>query len=361
MKPVACRGVLLLAFLLAYPAIAEEAEEVLTNADVVALSESGLPASVIITKIEGTKADFDTSVEQLVALSEGGVDGSVIEAMMNKGKAPSANTATSGQSADGRPAPQSGATTDASKVPVRQPGDTFSDALRGGSRGPQMIVISAGSFSMGCVSGLDCEDDQKPVHRVTISQPFAVSKYEITFEDYDRFTYPNKAEDMGWGRGRHPVRISWNDAKEYARWLSRQTGQSYRLLTEAEWEYAARAASRTKYSWGNDIGTNRANCGGCGDPFENTAPVGSFGANAFGLHDMHGNVAEWVEDCWNDTYAGAPSDGTAWNRGDCSQRLLRGGDWISGPKGVRSADRFGFPAGKSQIFTGFRVARTLTP
>lgn len=370
MKQAVCRSILLLAFVLAYPASAEEAEEVLTNADVVALSESGLPASVIVTKIEGTKADFDVSVEQLVALSKAGVDGSVIEAMMNKGKAPAAqrspaaSNATSGQSADARPAPQSGATTDASKVPVRQSGDTFSDALRGGGQGPEMVVIPAGSFSMGCVSGLDCYRDEQPVHQVTISQPFAVSKYEITFEDYDRFTYPDKVDDSGWGRGNRPViYVSWNDAKEYVAWLSSQTGQPYRLLTEAEWEYAARAGSRTKYSWGNDIGTNRANCDGCGSRWDNrqTAPVGSFGANAFGLHDMHGNLWEWLEDCWNESYAGAPGDGTAWNRGDCSRRVLRGGSWSIDPAFLRSAHRLGIPSGWRNFIYGFRVARTLTP
>ena len=130
---------------------------------------------------------------------------------------------------------------------------------------------------------------------------FAVSKYEVTFEDYDRFTYPNRVDDEGWSRGRRPViNVSWNDAQEYVSWLSRQTGQSYRLLSEAEWEYVVRAGSSTAYSWGNDIGPNRANCrdweglGTCGDRWEYTAPVGSFQANAFGVHDMHGNVFDWV-------------------------------------------------------------------
>ena len=245
-----------------------------------------------------------------------------------------------------------------------EPGDTFSDELRDGERGPEMVVIPAGSFRMGCMSDQECDDDEKPVHTVTISQPFAVSKFEVTFEDYDLFTYPNKVADAGWGRGRCPViDVSWNNAKEYVAWLSTQTGQTYRLLTEAEWEYAARAGSVTKYSWGNDIGQNRANCDGCGSQWDKTktAPVGSFAANAFGLHDMHGNVWEWVEDCWNGSYSGAPSDGSAWLSGNCSYRGLRSGSWIDYPGPLRSASRGGYTSGNHSYVFGFRVARTLDP
>ena len=165
---------------------------------------------------------------------------------------------------------------------------------------------------------------------MTIPRAFAVSKYEVTFEDYDRFTYPNRVDDNGWGRGARPViNVSWDDAQEYVGWLSGQTGQSYRLLSGSEWEYVARAGTSTAYSWGNAIGSNRANCVGCGSQWDGsqTAPAGSFSANAYGVHDMHGNVWEWVEDCWNGSYAGAPSDGSAWRSGDCSVRVLRGGSW----------------------------------
>ena len=175
-----------------------------------------------------------------------------------------------------------------------------------------MVVIPAGQFRMGCVSGQDCWRSNLPVHDVTIPTAFAVSKYEVTFADYDRFTGSNRVDDMGWGRGRRPViNVSWDDAQEYVAWLSRQTGQTYRLLSEAEWEYVARAGSSTAYCWGNGIGSNRASCDGtdCGDQWEYTAPAGSFPANAFGVHDMHGNVSEWVEDCWNESYAGAPQAG----------------------------------------------------
>ena len=362
-------------------AIGQE-EEVLTNADVVALSEAELPASAIAAKIKASKTDLDTSVEQPVALSKTGVDGAVIEAMVNaKGPSraqPRAGAKGSGEAAASRDdsleraAPQPGETMRRSRPPVPQPGGTFSDALQAGGSGPEMVVIPAGSFRMGCVSGLDCDDEEKRVHTVTIAQPFAVSKYEITFEDYDRFTYPNKVYDEGWGRGRRPIiNVTWNDAKEYVAWLSSQTGQTYRLLTEAEWEYAARAGTSTKYHFGNSesqlcryanfydttVGFDDAPCSdGVGGQ---TAVVGRYAANAYGLHDMHGNVWEWVEDCWNDSYSGAPSNGDAWLRGNCERRVLRGGSWDVVPWHLRSAERDS-TGGRLSDF-GFRVARTLTP
>ena len=164
---------------------------------------------------------------------------------------------------------------------------------------------------MGCVSGQNCADDEHPVHTVRV-ESFELSKYEVKFEEYDRFTAAtgrNPAGDSGWGRGRRPViRVSWEDAVAYTRWLSEQTGERYRLPSEAEWEYAARAGSVTKYSWGNEIGHSRANCDGCGSQWDDrqTAPVGSFGPNGWGLHDMHGNVWEWVQDCWNGSYRRSP-------------------------------------------------------
>ena len=262
------------------------------------------------------------------------------------------------------PAPQPGAAPSTPSTPAFQPGAVFSDTLSSGGQGPEMVVIPAGSFRMGCVSGQDCFDDERPVHDVTIPRAFAVSRYEVTFEDYDRFMSANRADDEGWGRGRRPViNVPWDHAQEYVAWLSRQTGQTYRLLSEAEWEYVARAGSSTAYSWGNDIGTNRANCDGCGSQWDGrqTAPVGSFSANAFGVHDMHGNVWEWVEDCWNGSYAGAPSDGGAWRSGDCSRRVVRGGSWGNVPGVLRSAYRGRRTTGYWSVSVGFRVARTLTP
>ncbi len=135
------------------------------------------------------------------------------------------------------------------------------------------------------------------------------------------------------------------------------------MPSEAEWEYAARAGSGTVYSWGNEIGRGRANCDGCGSQWDNkkTAPVGSFGANAWGLHDMHGNLWEWVQDCWNDSYRGAPTNGSAWESGNCSRRVLRGGSWNYNPRNLRAADRSWGTTGDRIINNGFRVARTLTP
>ncbi len=247
--------------------------------------------------------------------------------------------------------------------------------------GMEMVVIPAGSFRMGCVSGVGCDDDELPVHEVTISRPFAVSKHEVTFAQWDACAAAGgcldhggvnrrqrrrgyRPDDEGWGRGNRPVmNVSWEDAQSYVRWLSSETGASYRLPSESEWEYAARAGSSTAYSWGNEFGSGRANCDGCGSQWDDreTAPVGSFRANAFGLHDMHGNVYEWVEDCVSKTYAGAPSNGSAWQSGDCSLRVVRGGSWYLFPTYLRSASRDWDTSVSRRLFTGFRVARTLTP
>ena len=216
---------------------------------------------------------------------------------------------------------------------------------------PEMVVIPAGSFLMGSPDPTGVGfSNAKPLHSVRISS-FEMSKYEVTFEEYDAFTDAigrERAYDAGWGRGRRPViNVSWYDAVAYTQWLSSQTGENYRLPSEAEWEYAARAGSTTRYSWGNSIGRDRANCEDCGSQWDDkqTAPVGSFSANRWGLHDMHGNVWEWVQDCWHWDYKGAPADGSAWfesEAGDCGTRrglfgiveaktgrVLRGGSWGS--------------------------------
>ncbi len=222
---------------------------------------------------------------------------------------------------------------------VRAVGEVFRDC----DHCPEMVVVPAGRFTMGSPSSESGRDsDEGPQRRVTFGAKFAVGVYEVTFAEWDACVSDGGCggyhpDDAGWGRGRRPVmRVSWDDAQAYASWLSRETGESYRLLSEAEWEYVARAGTTTRYWWGNNVGRNRANCDGCGSRWddESTAPVGSFGANGFGLHDVHGNVWEWVEDCWHDSYAGAPRDGSAWlgnNGGDCSRRVLRGGSWLHRP------------------------------
>ena len=247
-----------------------------------------------------------------------------------------------------------------------QPGRVFRDC----EECPEMVVVPAGSFVMGSPASEEGRhDDEGPQRRVTISKPFAVGKYEVTFGDWDACVAAggcnrHRPDDGGWGRGWRPVmNVTWDQAKAYVGWLSRKTGESYRLLSEAEWEYAARAGTRTRYHWGDSVGRNRANCRGCGSRWDGngTAPVGSFSANAFGLYDMHGNVWEWVEDCWHDSFAGAPSNGSAWvTGGSCSLRVFRGGSWFSDPRNLRSAVR-GRSGSGNRVDVGFRIARTLVP
>ena len=230
---------------------------------------------------------------------------------------------------------------------------------------PELVVVPAGRFRMGCVSGRDCRDREHPVHEVELAS-FALGVYEVTFEDYDRFvqaTGHRRPGDRGWGRGGRPViDVSWEEAEAYVAWLSRETGESYRLPSESEWEYAARAGTTTRYSWGQDVGRNLAHCDGCRSRWDDDqpAPTGSFAANGWGLHDMHGNVWEWVADCWHENYARAPRDGTVWTSGgNCARRVLRGGSWNNNPVALRSANRTRNDAGVRADPFGFRVSRTL--
>jgi formylglycine-generating enzyme required for sulfatase activity len=206
-----------------------------------------------------------------------------------------------------------------------------------------------------------------PQHEVTIGKPFAVSKFEVTFDEWDACVAAAacpKAPDS-WGRGQMPViNVSWEDATAYVRWLSWLTGKEYRLLSEAEWEYTARAGTKTRYSWGDDVGKNNANCDGCGSEWDvtQTAPVDSFKPNAFGLYNMHGNVWEWVEDIWHDGYKDAPADGSAWVQGsESTNRVVRGGSWFISPQVLRAATRGRISTGDRFSSLGFRVGRTLTP
>ena len=247
--------------------------------------------------------------------------------------------------------------------------------LRDCEKCPEMVVVPSGSFMMGSPgSESGREDNEGPVHRVTLL-PFAVGIHEVTFGEWKacvrgggcgKYEPDNEGWGRRWGRdrGRRPViNVSWNDAKAYVKWLSAETGEEYRLLSESEWEYAARAGTRTRYWWGDEIGRSRANCDDCGSQWDNekTAPVGSFSANGFGLHDVHGNVWEWVEDCWSRSYAGAPEDGSVRESGNCGRRVLRGGSWNSAPWSLRSAKRYSNSSGDRYGLVGFRVARTLTP
>jgi formylglycine-generating enzyme required for sulfatase activity/serine/threonine protein phosphatase PrpC len=236
--------------------------------------------------------------------------------------------------------------------------EAFRDNLRSGGVGPEMVWIPSGTFTMG--SGRFPEE--RPQREVSVER-FAISRHEITFAEYERFaraTGRRIPDNMGMNKNTHPViMVTWEDASQYAAWLSRETGKSYRLPSEAEWEYAAGAGRDTTYWWGFDIKPGLAHCFGCESGLDSRRPtaVGSFEANPFGLYDMYGNVAEWVQDCWNNSYAGAPSDGQAWTDGDCSYRVVRGGSYLSPPPSIRTARRDRFRAASTYDTIGIRVVR----
>lgn len=252
-----------------------------------------------------------------------------------------------------------------------KPGHSFKECARDC---PEMVVVPAGSFMMGAPateSQLAQYKTAIPQHAVSIARPFAISKYDVTFADWDACVAGGGCKgynpsDSGWGHGQQPViNVDWDDAQAYVAWLSQVTGKTYRLLSEAEYEYATRAGTTTAYPWGDDIKLNgqaMATCTGCGSQWDakKTAPVGSFASNKFGLYDMVGNVFQWVEDCLHNDYNGAPTDGSAWiTGGDCTARLQRGGSWVSSPNGLLSAARGADYAITRITAVGFRVARTL--
>ena len=260
------------------------------------------------------------------------------------------------------------------KAEEREPGRRFRDC----AECPELVVVPSGSYEMGSERGAS---DEKPVHEVRIGYPLAVGVYEVTFGEWEACVSGGgcggyRPDDAGWGRGPRPVvNVSWDDAKAYVGWLSGETGEEYRLLSESEWEYVARGGTGTARYWGEgetgqcryangadetsgDMGFGKASCD---DGHARTSLVGSFSPNGYGLHDVLGNVWEWVEDCWNGSYEGAPVDGSAWESGDCSWWVVRGGSWLSGPRFLRSAYRIGGTSGFRVNSSGFRVARTLTP
>jgi formylglycine-generating enzyme required for sulfatase activity len=311
--------------------------------------------------------------------------------------------------------PPKAVATDARRVVVNGPkplyapykaGDTFQEC----AECPEMVVIAAGKFEMGSpASEAGRYDDEDPAHRVGIDKAFALGRYAVTVGEFRAFTkaagYKTEAERNVAGQGcrawdksdgkfdwrpgrtwdspgfeqrdRQPVVcVSWNDAQEYVKWLTQRVGLPYRLPSEAQWEYAARAGTTTARFWGDDpnqacryanVADQTENAGSkwtprheCNDGYFFTAPVGSYLPNAFGLYDMLGNAWQWTEDCWHASYAGAPQDGSAWvSGGDCSLRVVRGGSWYNFPRFVRSANRNGFGASVRNGSMGFRLARTL--
>lgn len=255
-----------------------------------------------------------------------------------------------------------------------KPGTTFKDC----ANCPEMVVVPAGDFMMGSAETERGRDRHEgPQHKVSIARNFAVGKFEVTFQQWDDCVKEGgcatKPDDHGWGRGRRPViNVSWSDAKEFVTWLVKKTGKPYRLLTEAEWEYAARAQTKWNpspppfstgptidYRWANYDANFTYGKGNGGIYRQKTVDTGSLQRNAFGLHEMHGNVWEWVEDCYKDSYEGAPSDGSAVTSATCKLRILRGGSWNYNPTALRAAYRYAtFPELRVNM-AGFRVARTL--
>ena len=286
------------------------------------------------------------------------------------------------------------------QVPTRRgtgPGQRFRDC----PECPEMVVVPAGSFMMGSpATEENRKNNEGPVHRVRIGRPFAVGVHEVTRGEFTRFiqvtgrsmgnscrVLDTSAEnwaaerpgfswrDPGYRQNNdHPVVcVSWYDAQAYVQWLSKATNHRYRLLSESEWEYVARAGTRTARYWGAtesqqcsyangaDTSTKFDWRAGCNDGYARSSPVGKYQGNAYGLHDVLGNVWEWVQDCWTDSYAGVPNDGRAWESGRCTKRVHRGGSWGSFPGYVRAAARYGNSAELREYSLGFRVARTLSP
>jgi formylglycine-generating enzyme required for sulfatase activity len=226
---------------------------------------------------------------------------------------------------------------------------------------PEMVVIPAGSFLMGSPDDeKERSDPEGPQHRVEIGYRFALGRYAVTFDEYDHFCAATKRKRpnvQGWGIGRRPVtNVNWHDAQAYVAWLSEATRQHYRLPSEAEWEYACRAGTTTRYAFGDEISERNANFG---QKVGKTTEVGGYPPNSWGLHEMHGNVWEWVEDEWHDRYQGAPADGSAWidKAGAGASRVLRGGSWIINARFARSAYRCAYDPGLRNFNYGFRCAR----
>ena len=239
----------------------------------------------------------------------------------------------------------------------------FRDKLKSGGTGPVMIKVPGGKYRMGGRSGL-VSPDETPRHEVTIKS-FTVSVYEVTFEDYYRFataTKRRKPKNNGWDVKTHPVvGVSWDDAHAYVRWLSKQTGKKYRLLSESEWEYVARAGTTASYWWGTKAGSGNAHCFDCKTDYSTAKParVGTYKPNPFGLYDTAGNVYEWVHDCYHRNYNDAPDDGSVWEGGDCEVRVARGGAFRSPAASMRSENREKFKSNKGQYNVGIRIARDL--
>lgn len=276
-----------------------------------------------------------------------------------------------GKPADTRPtpAPPSAAQPAAPAPQVRPvekkpvvPGRTYRDSLKGGAQAPLMVELPDGTFLQGAAPHQPYSEEL-PRTEVTL-RGFSISKYEITFKEYQDFARASGRavpDDRGWGKGNRPViNVTWNDADAYAQWLTSETGKQYRLPSEREWEYAARAGSENLYGWGDSLETGRANCAVCGTQWDNqsTSPAGSFPPNAFGLHDMIGNAMEWTRSCYHPNYQGMPATGQDWEENaDCSRRMVRGSAYNTYEKDLRVSNRLKYNPNASSENLGFRVVR----
>lgn len=262
----------------------------------------------------------------------------------------------------------------AEAAPERPAGSTFRDC----PDCPLMVVVGGGVFAMGSPASEEGRAPKEPTPRAVSVNAFALGTRPVSFAEWDSCVADGgcnlyRPPDLGWGRADRPaIDVSWEQAQSYVTWLNGKVGPAnlgrgrtpsgpYRLPSEAEWEYAARAGTTTARYWGEEIGTGNANCNGCGGLWggKQTAPVGSFPPNPWGLYDMLGNVYQWTADCWHESYAGAPVDGSAWASGDCAARVIRGGSWGLFPRFIRAASRLPYDTGGRSSDTGFRVARTL--
>ena len=222
---------------------------------------------------------------------------------------------------------------------------------------PEMVALSGGSFAMGS----NDDPSEKPVRRVSV-KPFAMSKFPITMREWNACVAAKACTYSPTGNDDAPVtNVSWNDAQQFIGWLSQVTQKPFRLPSEAEWEYAARGGTTTKFWWGDQLQTGMANCKGCGEPYDAGQPlkVGSFKPNPFGLHDMGGNVHQWVSDCWHKTYQGAPTDGSSWVEAGCTSHVIRSGSWRNNPDYARPASREPYDTNVRYPTHGFRVAHSL--
>jgi formylglycine-generating enzyme required for sulfatase activity len=283
--------------------------------------------------------------------------------------APAPQATTPATQATPTPAPQQqrpAAAAVPAPTPAQPAAKTTSATASGESRDcaacPVMIALPAGSFTMGSNSD---DPSEKPPHHVTIAAPFAIGKYEVTVEQWnacaDANACPRLSADTNSVKNAPARDLSWDDAQLYVKWLAKTTGKPYRLPTEAEWEYADRAGTTSKYWWGDQMRKGQANCKDCGDPWHKEGPenVGTFAANPYGLHDMNGSVWEWVGDCWHNSYQGAPNDGHVWDAPGCNMRVIRGGSWREGGDYMLTSTRFKYSQSVRQSQDGFRVAKDL--